>query len=359
MAQRLLFQGVDIFHLLEDRKRKLKDAFGRLPPLPEDELTLETSLANDYRLDVPVLDETKKYAKTRETQVDVSRDPRRFISDRSRPFNVPGTQISIFIPFDGDPKVFDVQPTGFDSNPPYGDVIDHELCFIYSVSDAGINVKAENERTVAQIKKYLDWLRPSAEQLHVDLRNLVRSLIAQRKQQTAAHAQVLNSLGIPIKQDEAPRTKTHVVATKERESVVHHNQEHWDVFISHASEDKQAIARPLADALVAKGLSVWYDDFSLKVGDSLRESIDRGLSRSKYGVVILSPRFFEKHWPKQELNGLATREVEGRKVILPVSHEVGFVEVREYSPTLADRLAVDTVKGLEYVVSKLLNAMTV
>ncbi len=342
---------------MEDRKRKLKDAFSRLPNIPADELKLEISLANDYRLDVPVLDEAKKYAKTRETQVDARRLPNRIFADRSRPHYVPGTEISIFVPFDGDPNVFDVKPTAFDMNPPYGDVIGHELCFVYSVADASVNVAAENTRMVRQISKYLDWLRPSEEQLHVDLRNLVRSLIAQRKQQTAAHAQVVSSLGIPIKQEEAPRAKTPVTSTEKKERATRQRPESWDVFISHASEDKDAIARPLADALVAKNLAVWYDDFSLKVGDSLRESIDRGLSRSRYGVVILSPHFFEKHWPQKELNGLATREIEGRKVILPVWHKVGFAEVREYSPTLADTFAVNSAKGVDYVVEKLLEAM--
>ena len=51
----------------------------------------------------------------------------------------------------------------------------------------------------------------------------------------------------------------------------------WDVFISHASEDKEAIARPLAEALRSHGLRVWYDEFALRPGNSLRESIDRGL----------------------------------------------------------------------------------
>ncbi len=130
----------------------------------------------------------------------------------------------------------------------------------------------------------------------------------------------------------------------------------WDFFISHASEDKQAIARPLADALIAKGMKVWYDEFSLNVGDSLRESIDRGLSQSRFGVVILSRHFFAKHWPQKELNGLATREVDGKKVILPVWHTVGVVEVRAYSPMFADRIAVNTEKGLEHVVEKVLAA---
>jgi hypothetical protein len=134
--------------------------------------------------------------------------------------------------------------------------------------------------------------------------------------------------------------------------------EEWDVFISHASEDKDAIAAPLAHALVARGLRVWYDEFSLTLGDSLRESIDRGLARSRFGVVILSGHFFQKHWPQRELNGLATREVNGNKVVLPVWHDIGFAEVRNYSPMLADRLAVQTKDGLAHVVDKIMDAVT-
>jgi hypothetical protein len=133
----------------------------------------------------------------------------------------------------------------------------------------------------------------------------------------------------------------------------------WDVFISHASEDKIAIARPLADALRTKGLRVWYDEFALKVGDSLRESIDHGLTNSHYGVVILSQNFFAKHWPQMELNGLATREVGQEKVILPVWYGVGFEDVRRYSPPLADRIAVSADKGLEPVLESLLRVLPI
>src|SRR5450631_1572190 len=133
----------------------------------------------------------------------------------------------------------------------------------------------------------------------------------------------------------------------------------WDVFISHASEVKEAIARPLEDAIANKGLSVWYDEFLLKLGDSLRESIDRGLARSRYGVVILSRHFFEKHWPQQERNGLATREVSGNNVILPVWHDIVFNEVRDFSPILADRVAVSTDKGLGHVVQRILDVVAI
>jgi formylglycine-generating enzyme required for sulfatase activity len=131
----------------------------------------------------------------------------------------------------------------------------------------------------------------------------------------------------------------------------------WDVFISHAWEDKEDIARPLAEALRRKGLRVWYDEFTLTLGDSLRRSIDRGLAQSRYGVVILSPNFFAKEWPQKELDGLAAREVSGEKVVLPIWHNVTVEQVREYSPTLADRVAVSSDRGLEHVVKELLRVI--
>ena len=130
----------------------------------------------------------------------------------------------------------------------------------------------------------------------------------------------------------------------------------WDFFISHASEDKEEIARPLADRLNSRGLMVWYVDYSLKLGSNLRESIDYGLARSRFGILIVSSHFLEKHWPEEELNELATREVNGQKVILPVWHKVGFQQILEYSPVLADRVGITTEKGLDYVVQRMLKA---
>ena len=130
----------------------------------------------------------------------------------------------------------------------------------------------------------------------------------------------------------------------------------WDFFISHVSEDKEEIARPLADRLNSRGLMAWYVDYSLKLGSNLRESIDYGLARSRFGIVIVSKHFLEKQWPREELNDLATREVNGKKVILPVWHKIGFRDVFECSPVLADRVAISTDRGLEYVVQRLLKA---
>lgn len=116
----------------------------------------------------------------------------------------------------------------------------------------------------------------------------------------------------------------------------------YDVFISHASEDKDELVRPLAEQLQIAGFNVWYDEFQLKVGDSLRRSIDKGLANSRFGIVVLSTAFFDKNWPQYELDGLVTREMTGGKVILPLWHKVSKNEVIQYSPTLADKVALNT-----------------
>jgi len=117
----------------------------------------------------------------------------------------------------------------------------------------------------------------------------------------------------------------------------------FDVFVSHATEDKDAIVRPLSQALQIQGLSVWYDEFELRIGDSLRRKIDHGLANSRFGVVVISRSFFAKNWAQYELDGLVTREMHGgTQVILPVWHEISKDEIISKSPTLADKLALRT-----------------
>ena len=116
----------------------------------------------------------------------------------------------------------------------------------------------------------------------------------------------------------------------------------WDVFISHASEDKEAVARPLRDALSRRGVTVWLDEAQMKMGDSLRRKIDDGIRSSRFGVVILSEAFFRKGWTNHELDGLVTRNVAGEQSLLPIWHDLTADQVRSFSPSLADKVALST-----------------
>ncbi|MEW8376443.1 MAG: DUF1883 domain-containing protein [Candidatus Thiodiazotropha sp.] len=141
-------------------------------------------------------------------------------------------------------------------------------------------------------------------------------------------------------------------------SVAKEAREH-DVFISHASEDKDDIVRPLANALVSEGLDVWYDEFALRIGDSLRQKIDRGLSKSRVGLVVLSPSFIDKGWTNYELDGIVTRTVTGEQILLPIWHNITKQQVVDFSPSLAGKVArstaTHTVEEIAKEISELLN----
>lgn len=133
----------------------------------------------------------------------------------------------------------------------------------------------------------------------------------------------------------------------------------YDVFISHASEDKEEVARPLAESLRKKGLTVWYDEFELKIGDSLRRKIDRGLANSRFGIVIISRDFLSKGWTNYELDGIITRSVSGEQIILPIWHNITKKEVINFSPSLADKLArntsIDTIEEITKEIAEVIH----
>jgi len=131
----------------------------------------------------------------------------------------------------------------------------------------------------------------------------------------------------------------------------------WDVFISHASEDKSSIAKPLADILRRAGLRVWIDAHEVKLGDSLAITINEGLARSRYGLVILSPDFLAKEWPRRELAALLAIEMEHGKRVLPVLHNLPFDALLRQFPLMADKLCMTTSAGLETIASEVRRAM--
>lgn len=125
------------------------------------------------------------------------------------------------------------------------------------------------------------------------------------------------------------------------------------LFISHDSKDKDAIVRPLAMRLTSLGCSVWFDEFTLRPGDSLRQSIEKGLKECVLCAVVVSPRFLSNGgWAKTEYDSVFTRErVLGERVILPIWEGVSPKDVYEYSPSLADTVAIDWSKGVDQVAS--------
>ncbi|WP_369855286.1 toll/interleukin-1 receptor domain-containing protein [Candidatus Thalassolituus haligoni] len=129
-------------------------------------------------------------------------------------------------------------------------------------------------------------------------------------------------------------------------------------FISHASEDKEEFVRPFANTLIDTGVDVWYDEYSLKIGDSLAESIDSGLRECDFCIVVLSHAFFAKKWTKKELYSLENRQInENRKIVLPVWHNVTSNEVATFSPFLGDTIALTSDIEMRKLTNQILESV--
>jgi hypothetical protein len=131
----------------------------------------------------------------------------------------------------------------------------------------------------------------------------------------------------------------------------------YDVFISHAVEDKLPIANDLCARLEKAGLKVWYSGSELNAGDSITRTVREGLDKSRFGIVILSKNYIAKNWPLREFYHLLARESDGVKVILPVLHNITPAELAVEDLTMADLFAINADKGIDQVVTQLIEAM--
>lgn len=148
----------------------------------------------------------------------------------------------------------------------------------------------------------------------------------------------------PLTAERAERLRQKNLSTPIKESVIvaPKASASYDVFISHASEDKTKVVRPLVKALQKGGMRVWYDELELRIGDSLRKRIDRGISESRFGIIVLSQPFFNKGWTNYELDGLVTRSISGGQSLLPIWHGINENDLIKYSPSLATMVGRST-----------------
>ena len=118
----------------------------------------------------------------------------------------------------------------------------------------------------------------------------------------------------------------------------------YDVFVSHAWEDKDSFVEEFVRELQKLNLHIWYDKNQIKWGDSMRAKIDEGMRKSKFGVAVLSPDYIKdgKYWTKAELDGLFQLESINGKMLLPIWHNLTKQTVMDYSPIIAGRKAMTT-----------------
>ncbi|QSX23452.1 TIR domain-containing protein [Priestia megaterium] len=137
-------------------------------------------------------------------------------------------------------------------------------------------------------------------------------------------------------------------------------EKEYDVFISHASEDKDSFVEPLARAMQEAGIRTWYDSDQIAWGQSIRQTIDKGLIKSKFCMIILSQNFLDKYWTNYELNGIFQKDSNTlNSIILPIWHNITRDEIQKRNLMLTDMLALNTsIHSTKEIVDAMLNLLT-
>ena len=249
---------------------------------------IEAEIVHRLRIDMPVLQRDKTVSlRVEEIEIDVSRDPMRMIVPRRGPYLVKGSLVRIAIPFTGEAVLFKYGTVSAPYNVPVpGEVEDDHVVLSYQAEHPdGQKIKADFDQRAAQIEEKLNMGRGRTDEWNREVVNLVRARLSERRKKLEQASSF--SLGFPAA---PPRpVKPEVVQPGGKGKPA---QKAYDLFLSHASEDKDAIARPLYEALVAAGASVWYDEAVLKLGDGLRRKLMRGSRAAGTGSSSSVQRFF-------------------------------------------------------------------
>lgn len=361
MAPTVLFAKYDVFSVLENNKSRLKAAYLALPDNEALDEDVIQRLKAEYILDVPVLKTTEMSYEESKTKIDARRLPNRIFLPGAGPVTEDATELTIHIPFDGDPGVFNIAPSAYNSRIAEGEVVGQELLLRLTVVDSNYDIQGHIGREVQQINWALTHLREKDAYFSQELGAVLAQAVANRKRAMESRSSISGRLNIPQRQANSQPTSSSVAPAHSapvKKPAPQKQGEKWDVFISHASEDKPYV-EPLAKAFEAAGVTVWYDRLVLEWGDDLRPMIDDGLVNCRYGVVVLSKAFLsKKKWTEHELNGLFAREQAGKKLVLPIWHGITRDDLLQYSPALADRLAkISESDSYESIVNSLLGML--
>lgn len=117
----------------------------------------------------------------------------------------------------------------------------------------------------------------------------------------------------------------------------------YDVFISHASADKEEYVDKLKAALDKLKVKIFYDKDSIQWGDNWKEKILEGVEKSEFAIIVISEKFFGREWTEKELSEFLNRQNRnGQKIILPILHNISMEDLRNKYPDIADIQALNT-----------------
>ena len=214
-----LFSEYDLRSVIlsqQDKLTKEIDALETIRILNTNPDELIEYFEKKYTIDIPILNEPAIQVDQEIVQVDVSRDQNRFISDRSRSFYIEGTKITYFVPFVGDRAMFNCRPSTYTFNPPYAQVENSEILFIYESTDhKADDIKKRFEHDLQEVKRWLNFISADLKGYNQGLRGLAGNRITTRREKLIKDQGLVASLGFPMRHREGA-AKTYVVPTVKR-----------------------------------------------------------------------------------------------------------------------------------------------
>ncbi len=345
MPSERLFAGPDFHSVLEDYKTKLVEAYEQLSDEEAVDEQVQANLKKRFMLDVPVLrPQGEIWAEEGIAKVDVRRLPNRMPGLGDRPIYEDVPQFTVHVPFDGDAGVFGISPPIFGGASVLGEIAGSELLLSFLMVMPGQDLQGNIDSAIRQVSFTLSHLREQMLVFDQGLTVALAQAVMLRKQRIQMRSGAVHNLRIPIQPGPVRKivSAESVLRLAAAKTVKAAEPQTWDVFLSHASEDKPYVEE-LHRTLVAAGVQVWMDKAVLRWGDKLRSRIDDGLKRSRFVIVVLSKAFLGlKKWTEYELDSAFALETMNEKRVLPLWHGISHDELKNYSAGLSDRLALDS-----------------
>lgn len=248
--------------------------------------------------------------------------------------------LAFHLPFIGDQNLLHCVPSTRIMWTEEINVQGNEVIFeVIKFTDDVDSIRSQRDRVVNFLTQQAENVNRQIEEYNNKINQVITVTENQTHSQISKHEEFLDKLGTPVRKESEARVLRASDDMKRPSRITEKKQKTFDVFICHASEDKNFVDQ-LASALEKDGIFVWYDSFQIGWGDDLRPAIDNGLKNSRFGIVVFSKAFLgKKKWTEYELSGLFSKEKIGKKVILPIWHDITRDDVAEYSQAFADRIA--------------------
>jgi hypothetical protein len=364
MTQILFGEKAALSDMLHNIRRRLFDEISKLPEsffIQKDDEAISREFVENYTLSPPRLHIDKMTRNAEETEFSLRElYPSSQYYDESS--TVQGQIVRIYVPFEGDHKLFRHRGNSLIHSDYDVEVRQNEIILQYRTWSNFQLDRGRIDKHLADLDKNLDSIRSDIDQFHQEIKKSIPNAVAERRKQVERDREKIEKLGIPARVASVPQAQVgpsagSTVKEPKTSKKAKSTTENRDVFLAHAGLDKNNYVRPFCAALDIKGISYWLDEAEIKWGDDITAKINEGMRISRYVIVFISESFLGRKWPEKEMSTAMSRENRlGKTILLPLFIEKAEVILNEY-PLLEGKSYLEWGKGLQFILDMLIDRL--